>query len=293
MVTPDLGTYICFNFYGDGTNFETFCKTDNFNERCYKKPCAGATTTTTTCILDDLVFLDNGCCRFNHIGHAQPMGAQTEEACLAYCNENPNCIAADVRYPDAGLPFLEENVTYVCFNFYGTGQGFNTFCKTENINERCYFKPCEVPTTTATTTTTTCPMTDLVFVDNGCCRYNHVDLDSQVPTSHATPMGAQTEEACLAYCNENPLCIAADVRYPDPELPFLEENVTYICFNFYGDGENFDTFCKTDNINERCYKKPCESPGEYKGCYIENSGDASSWVRMTSPQFCTSMSECQ
>merc|ERR1739844_714052 len=104
---------------------------------------------------------------------------------------------------------------------------------------------------------------DLGIVDNGCCRFNHLNLDY-----FAEFKGAQTEEACLSYCNENPLCVAADVRYPDPELPYLEENVTYVCFNFFGGGLHFETFCKTDNINERCYKKPCEAPAEYKGCYI-------------------------
>merc|ERR1719203_84296 len=206
------------------------------------------TTTTTTCVLDDLQFLDNGCCRFNHLGSAVAMGAQTEEACLAYCNEDPTCLAADVRYPDPQLPFLEENVTYICYNFYGAGANFDTHCKTDNINERCYKKPC-------TTITTTCLATDVEFVDNGCCQFTGLSWDYA-----ANNMGAQTEEACLAYCNENPLCVAADVRYPDPQLPFLEENVTYICFNFYGDGRNFDTHCKTDNINERCYIKPCEPP---------------------------------
>ena len=113
-------------------------KTDNFLERCYKKPCAGPTTTTTTCILDDLVFLDNGCCRFNHLmltsstyNHIEHMGAQTEEACLAYCNENPRCIAADIRYPDPEMPYLEENVTYnvtfYCTHFFGDGSNFNSF----------------------------------------------------------------------------------------------------------------------------------------------------------------------
>merc|ERR1712050_235400 len=133
------------NFYGDGVNFDTHCKTDNIHERCYKKPCARPTTTSTTCVLDDLEFVDNGCCRFNGLSLAflaQNKGAQTEEACLAYCNENPLCIAADVRYPDPELPFFEENVTYICYNFFGGGVHFDTFCKTDNYNERCYRKPC-------------------------------------------------------------------------------------------------------------------------------------------------------
>ena len=78
--------------------------------------------------------------------------------------DDPYCIAADVRYPDINL-VLEENVTYVCFNFYGTGDGVTTACRTDFYNERCYKKPCESTTTispggkkagpTSTTATTT------------------------------------------------------------------------------------------------------------------------------------------
>ena len=30
-----------------------------------------------------------------------------------------------------------------------------------------------------------------------------------------------------------------------------------MCYNFYGTGHNFDTHCKKEYFNERCYKKPC------------------------------------
>merc|ERR1712137_1160137 len=135
--------------------------------------------------------------------HIEAKGPRTEEPCFAYCNEDPRRIAADVRYPDPFLPFLEETVTYVCYNFYGDGTNFETFCKTDYFNERCYKKPC----VGGTTTTTTCVLDDLVFLDNGCCRFNTLTLSQSSTGGHIEPKGAQAEEACLAYCNEDPRCI--------------------------------------------------------------------------------------
>ena len=68
------------------------------------------------------------------------------------CNSDPMCIAAHVRYPEINM-VLEENVTYVCFNFYGTGIGFTTACGMDNYNEGCYKKACLNVTTTMTTCT--------------------------------------------------------------------------------------------------------------------------------------------
>merc|ERR1712048_1019441 len=136
--------------------------------------------------------------------------------------------------PDINM-VLEENVTYVCFNFYGTGLGFTTSCGTDAYNERCYKKEC----LDVTTTTTTCARGGLEFIDNGCCRFDGFGKTT------AKYRGAQAEGDCLAMCNNDPTCIAADVRCPDINL-VLEENVTYVCFNFYGTGDGFTTHCRTD-----------------------------------------------
>merc|ERR1719464_1539889 len=162
-------------------------------------------TTTTSCPRGVVQFVDNGCCRFVGFGtNARLQGALTEAECLARCNIDPTCIAADVRYPDINM-VLEENVTYVCFNFYGTGLGFTTACGTDEYNERCYKKEC----LDVTTTTTTCAKGGLEFVDNGCCRYQ------QFSGTTARYRGSRTEADCLGMCNVDPTCIAADVRYPD------------------------------------------------------------------------------
>ena len=39
-------------------------------------------------------------------------------------------------------------------------------------------------------------------------------------------------------------CIAQLIN-SDSEMPFLEENATFVCLNFFDVGTNFETFCKT------------------------------------------------
>ena len=139
---------------------------------------------------------------------------------MAYCNEDPVCVAADIRYPDPFLPFLEENVTYVCYNFYGSLKNVAAQCKTDNINERCYdclaydIRPDLVTKEEFVCTTfslaagydeaenfdTQCDTTgaskewcfrkddcmreDLTFLDNGCCRFNHMMIHETNQVTH-------------------------------------------------------------------------------------------------------------
>ena len=42
---------------GDEANFDTHHRTDDLNERRYNKSCKGGTSTTTTCIMEDLLFI--------------------------------------------------------------------------------------------------------------------------------------------------------------------------------------------------------------------------------------------
>lgn len=77
---------------------------------------------------DDLVFFDNGCCRFdNWKAHAQ--GYLTIDQCLEKCHSDLSCVAADVARPKGN--------TYDCYTFKGTLKNLRTECG-RKTDAMCY-----------------------------------------------------------------------------------------------------------------------------------------------------------
>ena len=76
----------------------------------------------------DLVFFDNGCCRFDD-WKSKAHGDLTIDQCLEKCDSDLSCVAADVKDP--------TGFNYKCFTFEGSLQNLRTECgKTKDA--RCY-----------------------------------------------------------------------------------------------------------------------------------------------------------
>ena len=69
--------------------------------------------------------------------------------------------------------------------------------------------------------------------------------------------GTQTLADCLSLCNQDPTCIAADMRYPDFFVDLSPG--FFICTKFFGNDAGFTTACETDNPDEICYKKSSQA----------------------------------
>jgi len=106
------------------------------------------------------------------------------------------------------------------------------------------------PTTTTAAPTTVAPTTDMKLEGLGCCRF-----DGWKARNH----GYRTIESCKQICRDTTDCIAADVARPRGE--------NYDCYTFYGEGNNFNLQCGTNNQHEQCFRKtvdegkaPCSDP---------------------------------
>ena len=77
-----------------------------------------------------MVYFGDGCCRFDGWS-LKAHGKHTIQECLNLCNEDSNCIAADVARPAGDI--------YECFTFFGSNKNFHTECKELPAN-KCYRK---------------------------------------------------------------------------------------------------------------------------------------------------------
>ena len=81
-------------------------------------------------------FFGYGCCRYEGDVHYKYHQYKTIKDCLKICENNDNCIAADVANPNT-----EKVRKYKCYTWEGSGKFFRTECGTENVDEMCYKKP--------------------------------------------------------------------------------------------------------------------------------------------------------
>jgi len=264
--------------------------------QCYVKLCPTTTMTTSTTAsttpmpectsgaLEMRFNVDGLCCEDQSIASNMQTSftprtpvSSTEEECVQQCNNDPDCVAADLSFGyTAGAQYL-----WVCTLLVGPLPKLRTSgCSSlgSDPNGRCHHKACSAPTVAPSTTVPpvvtrprTPPTTSTVvttsttktippapttterpgcrkvmrplFVGKGCC-----EMDGAYELGIGETFEARSEMECVNWCKTAPECVAMDV--------FRESSGEHVCTKIVGMGSGLSYCVSVPELS--CWTKHCD-----------------------------------